>query len=315
MCYFLIFERGLIMTRGTVILKKGKTYLMARYSNSDSYPYGKIGEMFIRAFRAESDEQTIDIIKQYILFDNGESEISGNCLEGLIKYGEGFYNSKKSSPNSYFYDYYYVFDTNTMTLKIYYFGTLEYTFNKQDADYLEVVVKHYTDINFALGFDIKKKTCLGGRCCSSKAFMKLKREGKSAEEISDIVLSLKEHIHYKIDCGKWQDPWGNHAYQRDITFYPSYKRMTFIFEEDNFSCKWNIYVQLPWKRMRLLSDSASETAVYKRLIVFLDRHWQDLQKAIPLFEMYDSIDDKQTLTHKEYYERAQKILDKFIEKN
>lgn len=280
------------MTRGTIIIKEGKKYIALRYNNSDSYVSGEIGRMFVEAFKAKTNKETAQLVMQYVYAV--EDEFGKECWECLEHQGEAFYNKKAAGADDCFFDYAYVFDAKTCTLKIYYFGELEYTFKKSEVEYLKCLVENSDDIWFAFTYDEKKKEHKSSEVAAKK-FKRYMREHLPVDYILDDIKKIKENIHYCFEFGKCSDVWDN-AYCRTVEFFPFKGSMKFIFKKDRFDGEWTVSMQLPWVRMGIIWNCKTETAAMKKLIAYLDKHWASLQTGIPLAELYG-----------EYYQRLMKF--------
>ncbi|MGN8833648.1 hypothetical protein ACTNDZ_14050 [Selenomonas montiformis] len=280
------------MTRGTVILKNGKVFIALGYSNSDSYPSGEIGQMLVKALSNSSDEETVQIIRE-LIGGLQKDEFSKDCMESLREIGEAFYNKKAATKvglddvYGYYYDYSYVYDIKTRKLQIFHFGQLEYSFKKEDFPFLRLVVEN-DELLYTLSYDTKNK-CFKGIDAEVKKVKRMKKAGKSPQYILEIAKSLSERIHYVVDEVYSSDCWPN-AVQKGVTFYPSRKRLKFIFKE-NYG-KWNVYIQLPWVRQGLIHNCTSRKAAMNKLIAYLDGNWESFQSGMDLYELYEDCQQK-----------------------
>lgn len=309
------------MTRGVIITKCGGKYISVGYSNSDSYPSGEIGQMFVRAFEAPSDEETANIINAYTASLDGED--SQGCWRCLLAQGEGFYDKKKAaSPDEYYYDYAYVYDVKAKSLKIYRYGEWIYTFKKSEVRYLKVLTSE-NQLWFAFSYDDKIKDTVGDDR-DAKKFRQLMHEGKSPEEILAIADGLVESIHYTVSSYKTTDCWED-SYIRTVTLYPTKGGLNFIFENDRGRGIWNIYLQLPWVRVCIdPTDYKSERAAMKGLFRLLDKQWASLQNGLPMYKLFEKYRqkltaffdgcDKVSITEEEYERAVRPIEQEFKEK-
>ena len=312
------------MTRGTVILKKGKVYIALGYSNSDFYPSGEIGQMLVKALSNSSDEETVQIIKNYIDgLQKKEEEFSKDCMEYLREIGEAFYNKKVAAKaglgNGYYYDYSYVYDIKTRKLQIFYYGKLDYSFKKEDFPFLKLVVEN-DELLYFLSYDTKNKYFKGIDAETQKV-KRMKKAGISPKDILEIAKSLAKSIHYVVDEYFCQDCWRN-ALKKHVTFYPLHISLEFIFQEE-FG-KWNVYIQLPWIRQDLIRNCSSRKAAMNKLIAYLDGNWESFQSGMDLYELYEDCHkklmnfynacDKVSITEDEFNEAVGQIEKEFRDK-
>ena len=312
------------MTRGTVILKNGKKFIALGYSNSDSYPSGEIGQMLVKALSNSSDEETVQIIKNYIDgLQEVEQEFSQECFKSLNAIGEAFYNKKAAVKagldDVYYYDYNYVYDIKTRKLQIFYYGKLEYSFKKEDFPFLKLVVEN-NELLCSFRYDTKNK-CFKGIDAEALKVKQMKKAGISPKEILEIAKNRAKSIHYVVDEYFCQDCWHD-AVQKNVTFYPSRKRLNFIFEEEYG--KWNVYIQLPWVRWGLIHNCSSRKAAMNKLIAYLDCNWESLQAGMDLYELdkdchkklmnFYNACDKFSVKENEFNEAVGQIEKEFMEK-
>lgn len=311
------------MTRGTVIIKKGKKFIAIGYSNSDSYMAGEIGQMFVKAFSADSDDKTTQIINDFI--DGMDKKMSNDCYESLMSIGEAFYSAKAAAKaglkDAFFYDYDYVYDIKTNVLKIYYYGELLYTFKKEQVDFLQIIVENDELIEFAFGYDQKTKQ-LKGNDTAAKEVKHLMKAGYTPAGILKLAKKSAKEIHYSISGFKVPDGYGHKkCYRKDVSFYPSKKSLEFIFDKDDYDGRWYVYLQLPWVRDSFLSNCSSEKAAMNRLIARLDDYWEGLQNGLGLYDLYNGCKEdlmafyngcnKITITESEFNDAVNPIVEKF----
>lgn len=312
------------MTRGTVIIKSGKKFIALGYSNSDSYLSGEIGQMLVKALSNSSDDETVQIIKNYIDgLQKKEEEFSKDCMEYLREIGEAFYNKKVAAKaglgNGYYYDYSYVYDIKTRKLQIFYYGKLEYSFKKEDFPFLKLVVES-DELLYSFRYDTKNK-CFKGIDAEAQKVKQMKKAGISPKDILEIAKGRAKSVHYVVDEYFCQDCWGN-ALKKRVTFYPLHKSLEFIFQEE-FG-KWNVYIQLPWVRQGIIHCCSSRQAAMKRLIAYLDNNWESLQSGMALYELYEDCHkklmnfyntcDKVSITEDEFNEAVGQIEKEFRDK-
>ena len=188
---------------------------------------------------------------------------------------------------AYYPDYTYLYDLATQTLRIFHCGNAEYTFKPEDVEYLELLVRHGTEIQ-SLAYDAKSKAYSKSVAKGLKVLMK---QGVSKDDVLASLVEKSGDIHYAIDVFKRPDCWDN-GYKKLVTFFPSGKQIAFIFSESRHDHKWRVFIQLPWIRDYVCTECDSEKKAMTAFIKFLDANWQTLQNGIALYEVYEEYRQK-----------------------
>ena len=280
------------MTRGAIILKKGKEILSACELRSDAYPNGDYGRKVYQAFVAMDPKEAFTSLTATC---GNPIDIEKNNID------ESWWNisklSKEARVGAFFDDYSYVYDYDLKKLTIFYYGKKVYSFcntTKFDREYLFLLVEDNNDaIGFGLAYNDEKKDFSLER---HKEFARLIKKGKTPDEIHAYAKGKIAKIRYIYDSSNCIDHVnrdnfinrvGFPAFDRENGYLGTGQPVHLIYEWDKYTKHWRILLQLPWYRQNISHRVfPSKKAAVKAGREYVDLNWNRLKNLPKLDWVY-----------------------------
>ena len=262
------------MTRAYVTVVYKRAIINATYSPGDSYLSG-LGKTLITAFSENRFEQWVEETnKEY-------PEYKQECEDIQL----GWYRGNKN--RNYVEEYGYEYDKQRDILNIYYYGKKVAVVTKENVSKWLLVANNEGHLFDVLCYDEKK---MHTEYCLEKLYKMLSE--MDLQQIQKAVNTKPEHI-FEVEDYHMVDVWHRPerpSYIKEVKIRSTGRKITFICSGERN--KWNIYIQLPYVRICVLSGYASETAAMKGLRNLLRQRADEFVSFADVYEMVESVRGK-----------------------
>ena len=306
------------MTRGYIVIKKGRKIIDIWYANSDCYFDAENENLMcfnvLKAFKAEN---TAEYLRQ---------NIKDICnIEDVEKPNNLFYIRTKANKNNFFVDYVYEFDEKTKVLTIYKYGRKKFTFKKEDFKYFDYLVKNNNEIFEAFAYDEKTLSYVADW---EKLYMNFVKNKVPFAEIDKEMKERKSKISVILDFYYHADVFDSYHFKKraeimkngeklgEIYFCFSPDSSTYLYTHEKPK-KYEIYVQFPNLRIGFITAfKGSLKTMEKKLIERLKDPImvEKLQYVAPMFKEMNEVNEKEEQREKRK-EMQRKILKKYPDFN
>lgn len=284
------------MTRGYIVIKKGRKIIDIWYANSDCYFDAENENLMcfnvVKAFKAEN---TAEYLRQ---------NIKDICnIEDVEKPDNLFYIKTKANKNNFFVDYVYEFDERTEILTIYNYGRKTFVFKKDEIKYLDYLIKNHNEIYDAFAYDEKT---LSNIADWEKQYMDFVKNKVSFAEIDKEIKERKSKISVLLDFYYHADVFDCYHCKKRATIMKNGEKLgeiyfcfspvgTYLYTHEKPK-KYEIYVQFPNLRIGFITAfKGSRKTMEKKLIERLKDPImvEKLQYVAPMFKEMNEVNEKE----------------------
>ena len=289
------------MTRGYVIVKRGRKIKVAYRFPSDAYPCG-------------SGDSYCGIVAAAFRSDNFLEHIT-NALEDEVEQGIGttlepeltrdWYVCTSKNDTQVFDDYAYEYDEAKDTLTIYYFGDKAFVFTREQIPYMDYLFgvgkdegcRFYHRVLAGLCYDFNKLSFFGDVALCGKVFMSLMNGGATIDEIEATVARTLKTARIEVHGGRIIDHKPE-SFGKTVSLLDddgdSKHDFTFIIDYTNFmprNKQYSLLFQTPTCRRYVGRECGSATGAMKQLYTLLrDPSFVDrLEKTAEVFEKVENL--------------------------